>query len=158
MIGNLTTPEIEDLLINNVIARIGCHANGVTYVVPTSYAYDGEFVYCHSQEGMKVDMMRQNPAVCFEVDSLDTMANWKSLIAWGKFEEITDPVQRTNAIQKLNERTLPQSVGQKVKLSELWPFSSEEAEVNGVVYKIRLTKKTGRYEEEGESPDTGMAG
>ena len=119
MIGNLTNPEIEDLLLSNVIARIGCHAYGVTYVVPTCYAYDGEFVYCHSEEGMKIDMMRQNPAVCFEVDSLDSMANWKSLIAWGKFEE---------------------------------------AEVHGVVYKLRLTKKTGRYEEEGDSPDTGMAG
>ncbi|MGZ5255263.1 MAG: pyridoxamine 5'-phosphate oxidase family protein, partial [Flavitalea sp.] len=84
--------------------------------------------------------------------------NWKSMISWGRFEEITDPEQRKNAIKRLNERTIPISASQTVHLSELWPFSYDQAEVHGIVYRIRLTKKTGKFEEDIASPDTDMPG
>ncbi len=153
MIGKLTPQQIEDLLFQHVVARIGCHADNVTYVVPTSYAYDGQYVYCHSEEGKKIEMMRKNPDVCFEVDSLDNMANWKSIIAWGRFEEITDPLERKEAIRILNNRVLPMATGQTVHLSDIWPFTNGGNEVNGVVYKILLDKKSGRYEEDASSPN-----
>ena len=63
MIGELATPHIEELLKSEVMGRIGCHHAGTTYIVPTSYAYDGRYIYVHTHEGMKVEMMRKNPAV-----------------------------------------------------------------------------------------------
>jgi nitroimidazol reductase NimA-like FMN-containing flavoprotein (pyridoxamine 5'-phosphate oxidase superfamily) len=45
-------------------------------------------VYCHTHEGTKLDMMRQNPKICFEVDDLMDMANWRSVIAKGTFQEL----------------------------------------------------------------------
>ena len=33
-------------------------------------------------------MMRENPWVCVEVDHMDNLANWRSVIAWGRFEEL----------------------------------------------------------------------
>ena len=62
MIDNLTNEEIEETLQQNFVGRIGCHANGVTYIVPVSYAYNEGYIYVRSFEGMKVDIMRQNPA------------------------------------------------------------------------------------------------
>lgn len=38
----------------------------------------------------KIEMMRKNPKVCFEVDDIKNIFSWKSVIAWGTFEEITD--------------------------------------------------------------------
>ena len=32
--------------------------------------------------------MRANPFVCFEVEDIDDLANWHSVIAWGVFEEL----------------------------------------------------------------------
>ena len=40
MLGSLSSKEIEDLLEAEVVARLGCHADGRTYVVPVSYTYD----------------------------------------------------------------------------------------------------------------------
>ena len=40
----LTRAEIDQLLRERTVGRIGCHADGVTYVVPVIYAYDGEAV------------------------------------------------------------------------------------------------------------------
>lgn len=89
MLGDLKASEIEDLLCQNVIGRIGCHAFGKTYIVPITYAYDDGEVYAHSNEGMKLHMMRENPHVTFEVDCVDGAGNWKSVIASGVFQELT---------------------------------------------------------------------
>ena len=83
MFGKLNNEEIEGLIQSQLIGRIGCHADDVTYVVPISYAYDGTYLYGHTYEGMKVDMMRKNPKICFEVDSTRNLANWQSVIGWG---------------------------------------------------------------------------
>ena len=48
MLGELNERQIEALLIDLPVGRIGCHADGVTYVVPVNYAYDGVNLYAHS--------------------------------------------------------------------------------------------------------------
>ncbi len=147
MLGTLSTREIDNLLCRQVIGRIGCHANGLTYVVPTSYVYENDSIYCHSEEGLKVTLMRYNPDVCFEVDDLTNVANWKSVVCWGVFEEITEQEQRRSALQKLLKRNLPLSCSKNKELVSSWPFHTDEMEtVSGVVYAIRINKKTGRFE------------
>lgn len=56
----------------------------ITYVVPVNYVYDGKFIIAHSVAGMKIQMMRKNRDVCFEVDEMKSITNWKSVIAWGQ--------------------------------------------------------------------------
>ena len=90
MLRELNNIQIEALLKDQLIGRIGCHVAGVTYIVPINYVYDGVNIYCHSAKGMKIDMMRENPEVCFEVDSIKDITNWQSVILLGKSEEITE--------------------------------------------------------------------
>ncbi len=140
MLGELNHIEIEQLLHANVIGRIGCHAFGRTYVVPITYAYDGSAVYARSAEGMKLHMMRKNPRVCFEVDAMDGMANWKSVIATGVFEELRDDEARNSFgwITEALESRLDGPPGETVH-----PRNGADA---GVVYRIVLEEKTGRFE------------
>lgn len=49
MLGMLNDAQIENVLQSLVIGRIGCHANGRTYVVPVTYAYDGKYIYGHTK-------------------------------------------------------------------------------------------------------------
>lgn len=88
MLGELTSDEIDHLLHLEVVGRIGCHAAGRTYIVPITYAYDGQAIFAYSYDGMKLRMMRQNPSVCFEIEHFDTLANWKSVVIQGRFEEL----------------------------------------------------------------------
>src|SRR5687767_6795875 len=122
MMGKLTSQEIEHLMQHEIVGRLGCHANGVTYVVPINYAYDGQYIYGHTHEGMKINIMRKNRNVCFQVDNMANMANWKSVIAMGEFEELTDPETRNHAVQKLINRTLPVLSSATVQLTPEWPF------------------------------------
>ena len=63
MLGVLSDEQVERLLGSEVVGRIGCHAEGRTYVVPVTYVYDGSAIYGHTGDGMKMRMMRKNPDV-----------------------------------------------------------------------------------------------
>lgn len=147
MLGQLNISEIEEVLKGQVIGRIGCHADDTTYIVPVSYAYDGHYVYVRSKDGLKIEIMRKSPKVCFEVEAVHDMGNWKTVIAWGTFEEITNSEERRAGLQKLNSRRLPMVNSELSRLSPQWPFEPHDLNsIEGVVYRILLKEKTGRFE------------
>lgn len=92
-IVELGRAEIDAFLEARLVGRIGCHLDGRTYIVPVVYAYDGESFYVCSTEGRKIEMMRANASVCFEVDEYDEAGtgSWRSVIAEGVFEELEGP-------------------------------------------------------------------
>jgi nitroimidazol reductase NimA-like FMN-containing flavoprotein (pyridoxamine 5'-phosphate oxidase superfamily) len=144
VLGELTELEIEQVLHEEVLARIGCHAEGMTYVVPITYAYDGESIVGHSRDGMKLRMMRENPAVCVEVDHMDDLANWRSVIAWGRYEELIG-VEAIKAMQKLVLRMTP-LMASETAIPTHGVEPSHTTTERAALYRIRLTKKTGRFE------------
>jgi uncharacterized protein len=147
MIGKLSEQQVEQLLHEKAVGRIGCCADNMPYVVPISYAYDGTFIYGHTREGMKISMMRKNPVVCFEVDELKDFANWRSVITWGRFEELKEQPEREEALKNLVERMLPLVTSETMHLSIDSPFPPKDINsIKGIVFRIRLHHKTGRYE------------
>lgn len=143
MLGVLDTQQIEELLHAEAIGRIGCHAAGRTYVVPITYAYDGKAVYAHSAEGLKLSMMRQNPAVCFEVERMDDLACWRSVIAWGRFEELSGD-DAARGMQLLIDRLRPRMVSATATPSH--GHHADTAGRHAIIYRVALTEKTGRFE------------
>ncbi len=151
MLGELNEAQVDQVLRSEVIGRLGCHAQGRTYIVPITYAYDGDCIYGHSAEGMKVRMMRANPNVCFEVDDMESMANWRSVIAWGVYEELSGE-EASQAMQLLIERlrpliaseTSPAPHGDGTVSSEA--HRGDAAGKTAVVFRILLQEKTGRFE------------
>lgn len=146
MLGRLSTDAMDNLLKAEVIGRIGCHADNRTYVVPISYVYDGINIYAHAQEGLKLELMRQNPEVCFEVDDVRDMSNWQSVICWGKFEEIKEPQEKKNALKMLLDRRLPILSSSHTHIGSAWPFMEDEEEVDGVFFRIVIRERSGRFE------------
>jgi|SRR5579862_5998336 len=141
MVGELTKSEIEDALGQSIVGRVGLHAFGQTYVVPITYAYDGDCVYAYTRLGMKLHMMRANPHVCFEIDRMDNQANWCSVIAWGTFEELYG-AEREHAMHTLlatMDARLP--IGPPGE--SMHPHEGMDA---CVLYRIKLERKTGRFE------------
>ena len=147
MLGQLDENQIEKVLHKQVIGRIGYHANGVTYIVPVCYAYDGNCIYARSNDGLKIVLMRKNPKVCFEVENIKDLANWKTVVLWGEFEEITGPEDRQVAVDIILSKHMPIVSGEMSRLTPNWPFQPDNiTEVSGVLYKIKIEKKTGRFE------------
>lgn len=90
MTGQLTEDQIDTLLTSGVVGHLVCFADQYPYVVPITYAYRRPYIYSHTYEGLKVVLMRKNPNVCFEIDQIDNLANWRSAIICGPFEEFKD--------------------------------------------------------------------
>lgn len=148
MLGQLSPAEIEDLLAQEVVARIGCHAAGRTYVVPVTYAYDGEGLLIQSHDGLKLRMMRENPFVCVEFDHVDDLANWRSVIAWGRFEALVGEAAAA-AFGRLRARLQPLEVSETTPdAARLHPGERPVRSGNGegAIYRIHLFEKTGRFE------------
>ena len=147
MIGSMTKDQIEHVFRRGLIGRIGCSAENKTYIIPVTYVFDGNYIYTHSQEGMKIDIMRKNPNVCFEVDSIETMTNWRCVIAWGKFEELVKEGERANALKILNDRLMPYLLSETMRPQGLAHSPHRvEKDRKPVVYRINITEMTGRYE------------
>lgn len=131
----LPPEQIEELLRSAIVGRIACCGHGTTgdgrpYLVPLAYGYDGEAVYAHSGPGRKLELMRAEPRVSFEVDAAEASDRWRSVIAEGTFEELTDPDELSRALRVIypEPAAIPDLGGQTV------------------VFRIRLTAKSGRFE------------
>ena len=153
MLGTLDAARIEALLGEEVVGRIGCHAEGRTYVVPITYVYADGCVYAHSSDGLKVRMMRANRRVCFEVERLRSPADWECVIANGTFEELQG--EEAHAAMRLYiDRLGPRLVSETARLRpEMYP-SRAHAPGDGrgaVVFRLRLGEKSGRFEHLGRS-------
>ncbi len=130
----LPPEEIEQLLRTAIVGRIACCGHGAAgdgrpYLVPLAYGYDGEAVYAHSGPGRKLDLMRAEPRVTFEVDEAQAPDQWRSVIAEGIFEEIGDPRRRSAALAVI-----------------YGPAAIPELGSQTVVFRLRLTARSGRYE------------
>ena len=132
----LTRTEIDELLDEQVVGRLGCHADGVTYVVPVIYAYDGACIHVASIEGQKVRMMRENPEVCFEVDEYSAPGNWRSAIVQGAFEE-SDADDAARSLALLAER-FARGGGARPQRTP------ETSGRTPVCFRIRVREATGR--------------
>ena len=128
-------PEgIEELLQTAIVGRIACCGHGAVgdgrpYLVPLAYGYDGDAIYAHSGPGRKLDLMRAEPRVTFEVDDAQAPDRWRSVIAEGAFEEIREPGQRDAALAVIYGAAGVPDLGSQT-----------------VVFTIRLTLRSGRYE------------
>jgi nitroimidazol reductase NimA-like FMN-containing flavoprotein (pyridoxamine 5'-phosphate oxidase superfamily) len=127
----LDADEIEAVLKRAIVGRIACSGDDGErpYLVPIPFGYDNGSVYSISGPGRKLDIMRARPEVAFEVDEVEAEDRWRSVVADGTFEEVTDPAARCRAI----EIVAPQAGAASVA-------------ADAIVYRIRLTRTTGRFE------------
>ena len=74
--------------------------------------------------------MRMQPLVTIEVDRAEASDRWRSVIAEGIYEELTDTAARERAI------------------AIIYPDPQHRPDLphNTIVYRIRLTARSGRYE------------
>jgi nitroimidazol reductase NimA-like FMN-containing flavoprotein (pyridoxamine 5'-phosphate oxidase superfamily) len=150
MIGKLSDQQMQNILQQNMMGRIGCSSNSRILVVPVCYAYNGKAIIAHSAEGMKINMMRNHPQVCFEVDVITSLTHWESVIIWGEYQEILDEKERFYSMKYLMSRLLQYTETGKVHPAQ--PVLAEEdkghfnSNIRPVIYRITIEEMTGRYE------------
>lgn len=149
MIIEMSPARMDELLRKQLVGRIGCHADGITYIVPINYVYDSGHIYGQTVEGMKIHMMRKNPRVCFEVDAHSGLFDWESVIAWGTFRELEgDEASRARdlLLRKLRDFATVHDETSRSILEERFlraPYIDGRAPIT---FAIEISERTGRYE------------
>ena len=144
MVGELSREECLKVLAEGFIGRLGCHGPDEVYVVPVSYALDGEKILGQTTVGKKVEMMRANPRVCLQVDSGTALDDWQSVIVWGRYEELSAG-ESPAAARKLIDRLSAHFDTEHRSKRDVTP-EKVSGRYEGVVYAIRIEKLTGRFE------------
>ena len=113
--------EVEELLTNALVGRLGTCLDNVPYITPVNFVYDQNTIYFHSAlEGRKIENIKSNSNICFEIDQLISIipgihrpcastTRYKSIIIFGNIKIVTDIEEKVFALNKLIEKYAPQS-------------------------------------------------
>ena len=149
MLGKLNEIQIDNILTSQVLGRLACTDGNQPYVIPLTYAYEGKYIYGQTNEGLKLKILRKNPNVCLEVDMMTDMRNWKSVIVYGKFEELKNK-SAEKARKILYERVFPLMTSSTIHAfeHEVNDKVDDSTRIKYVMYRIKIKKITGRFEKQ----------
>ena len=114
--------QIEEILKKEKTCRVAFHDDPYPYMIPLCYGYEDGAIYFHGfREGHKLDCIRKNPHVCFEVDAdidvveSDDPCEWtlkyRSVVGFGKARLLEDPSEKRRGldviVKQFAGRTLP---------------------------------------------------
>ena len=142
----ITDPQIlEEILTGSTICHMAMTDHGQPYMLPFNYGYSGGCIYIHTaKEGKKLDVLRENPEVCFgithtaQVVQAESPCKWatryRSVIGYGRVEILTamDEKQKGLEIIMKHHGATP-------------PFDFESKQVESVlVLRLKIERMTGK--------------
>jgi nitroimidazol reductase NimA-like FMN-containing flavoprotein (pyridoxamine 5'-phosphate oxidase superfamily) len=138
----LSGDECRAVLGRTSLARLACARDNQPYVVPILCYFDaeGDALYSVAAAGQKIEWMRENPKVSVEVSEITDRYHWTTVVAFGRFEELTESVAddhlRRRAHELFDQR------------HEWWFPGMQKPEPGAaaqtVVYRIRIDELSGR--------------
>ena len=108
---------IEDIIRKGQVCRLALSENGRPYIVPLCFGYKENNLYFHSaREGKKIDILRKNKNVCFEIDidqelvkgkkACNCSMKYRSVIGFGKAEIVEDVDLKRRALNIIMQNYL----------------------------------------------------
>jgi uncharacterized protein len=137
---------IRAVMAEAQVCRIGLCDDGMPYVVPMNFGLGQNCLYLHcASEGRKLDILRKNDRVCFEMDILHEVwrhalncgcsARFDSVIGFGRAIIVEDPGEKRLALNRIMEHYGAEG-----------PFSySEEFFAKTVIIRIDIESMTGKH-------------
>ena len=106
---------LDQLLMQSRICRLGLFDGKWPYVVPVNMGYEPGRIYFHSSKmGKKMDILRDNPNVCFELDAdveivtgerpCDWTTYYKSVIGFGTAVILEDEAEKLAGLKIIMRR------------------------------------------------------
>ena len=136
---------IEKILKESELCRIAMIDGTEPYIVPLNYGYADGVIYAHSAPaGRKIDLLKVNSRVCFEIEySAEVVrkdepckwsAKYRSVIGYGNVEIITDTESKKKGLDIIMQKYGYQGHGEY----------NEGSLSRMVLLKIRIDQITGK--------------
>ncbi len=177
VIQEMTTSECQSALARTRLGRLACANDNQPYIVPMYFVYEDPYLYGFTTPGLKVEYLRSNPHVCVELDEVEDVDRWTSILVFGVYEELADAPEGEQASQRGREPSrsarCPGGMGfagrDRLHALELlqkqagwWevgcasrPPRGPEDPVTAIFFRIRIARITGRRATPGPAPQPG---
>ncbi|NNE78373.1 MAG: flavin mononucleotide-binding protein, partial [Pricia sp.] len=78
------------LLGRNYIGRLAYISGGTPHINPITYYHDAEekSILSYSSPGHKIEAMEKYGEVAFQVDEIESIQKWQSVLVQGRFEQL----------------------------------------------------------------------
>jgi nitroimidazol reductase NimA-like FMN-containing flavoprotein (pyridoxamine 5'-phosphate oxidase superfamily) len=105
---------VRAIMEEAAVCRIGLSDDGMPYVVPMNFGLGENCLYFHcAAEGRKLDIIRRNDRVCFEMDlfrevvrgesACGCSARYESVIGFGRAVIVEDAAEKRAALDRIME-------------------------------------------------------
>ena len=118
LLVEMSENEVDQFLTCAPVGRVGINFQDDPYIVPVGFGYENGEIFFHTcYKGLKMEGMRQNSNVCFEVDESTSDASmFKSVIVYGTVSIIDDRAKMLPYLKKLiNKYRVPVSFGEYMR-------------------------------------------
>ena len=119
--------EIEEVIQKALVCRLGMTDGNEPYIVPMNFGYKDKTLYFHTGvAGRKIDLIKRNNRVCFEVEtdveavSAETACKWnmryRSVIGTGKAYILDEETAKAEGLKVVvshymkNEFSIPHDI------------------------------------------------
>jgi len=137
---------LEEILSAARICRLAMMDGDRPYLLPFNYGYRERTIYVHAApEGKKIELLRQNPYVAFEVEdgvqiipgskACSWATRYRSVVGEGRAEIITDPDGKKSGLEAIMVQH---------GASEFTDFDEKHLE-RMVILKITILSLTGKH-------------
>lgn len=82
----LTTPECHALLASQNVGRLAFTFRDRVDIEPVHYVYRDGRIWGRTQHGTKVEILAHHPWVAFEVDRVEALFTWQSVVVHGRVQ------------------------------------------------------------------------
>ena len=84
----LSPAECNELLARHNVGRMAFSFHDRVDIQPIHYVFADGALYCRTSPGGKLTTLAHNRWVAFEVDEIEDVFNWQSVVVHGTFEEL----------------------------------------------------------------------
>ena len=138
--------EIEAILKKAFVCHLGLSDGDRPYVVPMNYGYEDGHIYLHcAAEGKRLDIIKKNNKVCFEMDlfEIEVVKKNDQPCDWGTSYRSVIGYGTAKLIESAEEKS--RALGIIVKSLDDRSFTFPEKEVKRTaVIDITITEMTGK--------------
>lgn len=130
--------EIEEILARNNVGRIAFSLHDRVDIQPINYVFDSGWIYGRTSLGSKLSTIAHHRWVAFEVDEVQGVFEWKSVVVKGAFYLI-DPNTSVHQDPAFNRgvELLRELIPETLTAGDPTPFRNS-------VFRIHLDEVTGR--------------
>ena len=138
-IRELSDREIHKFILDKDYGHLGCCDNGIPYVVPIHFTFEGDCLFIYTTQGKKSEIISKHPRVCLQIEDVKSNTDWVSVVVLAEAQELVDELERSTAIAAVAKRNPTLTPAVSIHWMDNWVRENIE-----VVYRLTPFEMSGR--------------